>query len=65
MKRIDKLGEMIVRGITLPLRVCVGIYNTVEKNTPETLNDMFPYEIKRKESEDGSTRNKTISRGEG
>jgi len=65
MKRIDKLGEMIVRGITLPLRVCVGIYNTVEKNTPETLNDMFPYEIKRKENEDGSTRDKTISRGEG
>lgn len=65
MKRIDKLGEMIVKGITLPLRICVGIYNTVEKNTPETLNDMFPYEIKRKEDDNGNARNETISRGEG
>ena len=47
MKRIEKVGEQLVRAFTLPIRVCVGIYNCVEKATPDTLE--MPFEIKRKE----------------
>ena len=47
MKRIEKVGEQLVKAFTLPIRVCVGIYKCVEKATPNTLE--MPFEIKRKE----------------
>ena len=52
MKRIEKVGEQLVRAFTLPIRVCVGIYNCVEKATPDTLE--MPFEIKRKEENNGN-----------
>lgn len=54
--RIEKIGEQLVKAFTLPIRVCVGIYNCVEKATPDTLE--MPFEIKRKEDKNG---NKTAS----
>ena len=50
MKRIEKLGEVLVRTFTLPIRVCVGVYKCIEKATPDTLE--MPFEIKRKEEND-------------
>ena len=53
MKRIEKVGEQLVKAFTLPIRVCVGIYNCVEKATPDTLE--MPFEIKRKEENNGNS----------
>ena len=50
MKRIEKLGEVLIRTFTLPIRVCVGVYKCIEKATPDTLE--MPFEIKRKEEND-------------
>ena len=57
MKRIEKLGEYVVKTITLPIRVCVGVYKCIEKATPDTLE--MPFEIKRKEETDGRTNQKS------
>ena len=57
MKRIEKLGEVLVRTFTLPIRVCVGVYKCIEKATPDTLE--LPFEIKRKEDTDGRTNQKS------
>ena len=54
MKRIEKVGEQLVKAFTLPIRVCVGIYNCVEKATPDTLE--MPFEIKRKEEINGDSK---------
>ena len=52
MKRIEKLGDVIIKIFTFPIRVIVGAVNAVEKNMPETLT--MPYEIKKKEEKDGT-----------
>ncbi len=61
MKRIEKLGEYTVRAVTYPLRVCIGIVHCINKSTPDTLDDVIPFEFKRKEDKNGSkkTRNNT------
>ena len=46
MKRVEKYGDMLIRGLTLPVRIVVGIVNAVEKNMPDTLE--FPYEVKKR-----------------
>ena len=53
MKRIEKVGEVLIKTFTLPIRVCVGVYKCIEKATPDTLE--MPFEIKRKEDTNGST----------
>ena len=53
MKRIEKVGEVLIRTFTLPIRVCVGVYKCIEKATPDTLE--MPFEIKRKEENNGRT----------
>ena len=53
MKRIEKIGEHVVKAFTLPIRVCVGIYKCIEKATPDTLE--MPFEIKRKEENNGNS----------
>ena len=55
MKRIEKAGEVLVSTFTLPIRVCIGLYKCIEKNTPETLE--MPFEIKRKEENNGTESN--------
>ena len=52
MKRIEKTGEFIVKAITLPLRIGVGIWRCIDKATPSNLEDCMPFEIKRKEEND-------------
>ena len=54
MKRIEKLGEIIVRTITLPLRICIGAWKSVEANMPEKIE--VPIEIKRKEETNGDSK---------
>ena len=53
MKRIEKLGEYAVRAVTYPLRVCIGIAQCIDKATPDTLDDVMPFEFKRKEDKNG------------
>ena len=53
MKRIEKVGEVLIRTFTLPIRVCIGVYKCVEKSTPDTLE--MPFIIKRKEDTNGNT----------
>ena len=55
MKRIEKVGEVLIRTFTLPIGVCVGVYKCIEKATPDTLE--MPFEIKRKEETDGKSSN--------
>ena len=57
MKRIEKVGEVLVSTFTLPIRVCVGLYKCIEKNTPERLE--MPFAIKRKEDTDGRNKETT------
>ena len=57
MKRIEKVGEVLIRTFTLPIRVCDGVYKCIEKATPDTLE--MPFEIKRKEETDGRTNQKS------
>ena len=57
MKRIEKLGEFLVRAITYPLRATIGVCRCIDKSTPDSLEDCMPFEIKSKRKEDtnGST----------
>tara|TARA_R100000963_G_C4568262_1_gene54216 strand:- start:303 stop:494 length:192 start_codon:yes stop_codon:yes gene_type:complete len=57
MKRIEKLGELLVRAITYPLRATIGVCRCINKSTPDSLEDCMPFEIKskRKEETNGST----------
>ena len=54
MKRIEKVGEIIVKSITLPLRICIGAWKSVEANMPEKIE--VPIEIKRKEETNGNSK---------
>ena len=58
MKRVEKLGETIVKIITYPIRATIGVCQCIHKSTPDTLDDCMPFEIKKKEEKDG---NKTTS----
>ena len=52
MKRIEKLGELLVRAITYPLRATIGVCRCINKSTPDSLEDCMPFEIKSKRKED-------------
>ena len=57
MKRIEKIGDVMRAGFTLPIRVCIGLYKCIEKNTPERLE--MPFEIKKKGGNDGRNKETT------
>ena len=59
MKRIEKAGDVLIKAFTLPIRVCVGLYKCIEKNTPERLE--VPFEIKRKEENNDRRNQETTS----
>ena len=46
MRRIEQYGSCLIKAFTMPLRALVGLYNSIEKNMPDTLE--MPYEIKKK-----------------
>ena len=48
MRRIEKVGEVIVKTITLPIRIIIGAWKSVEFNMPDKLE--MPIEIKKKEN---------------
>ncbi len=54
MKRIEKVGEIIVKSITLPLRICIGAWKSIESNMPDKIE--VPIEIKRKEETNGDSK---------
>ena len=47
MKRIEKVYEVVVKTITFPIRVCIGLYKSIESAMPEVIE--LPIEIRRKE----------------
>jgi len=55
MKRIEKVGELLVRAITYPLRATIGVCRCIDKSTPDTLEDCMPFVIKKKEEKDGTS----------
>ena len=57
MKRIEKVGEMLVRTLTYPIRATIGVCKCIHKSTPDTLD--MPFEIKLKKEENNA--NKTTS----
>ena len=60
MKRIEKTGEFLVKCLTYPLRVTIGVCRCINKSTPDTLDDVMPFEFKRKEDKNGKkVRNNT------
>ena len=46
MKRIENIGNHIVKTITFPIRVAIGVYKAIEEKTPQELE--MPFEIKKK-----------------
>lgn len=50
MRRIEKYGSCLIKTFTMPLRALIGLYNSVEKHMPDTLE--MPYEIKKKGESD-------------
>ncbi len=57
MKRIEKVGELLVRVITYPLRAAIGAGRCIHKSTPDTLEDCMPFTIKKKEEKHGTDTN--------
>ena len=49
MTRLEEYGDMAIRALTYVPRLCIGVYNVVEKGMPRTLE--CNYEIKKKEYE--------------
>ena len=49
MRRIEKYGSCLIKTFTMPLRALVGLYNSIERNMPDTLE--MPYEIKKRKEE--------------
>lgn len=63
MMRLKKLGDVVFSTVTYPIRFCIGAYRAIDNYMPESIE--LPIEIKMKGENDGSTRDKTITRGEG
>ena len=51
MKRVEKYGDMLIRGLTLPVRIILGAVNATRKEMPDRL--VMPYEIKKKSDKKG------------
>ncbi len=48
MTRLEEYGDMAIRALTYVPRLCIGVYNAVERHMPRTLE--CNYEIKKKGS---------------
>ena len=46
MTRLEKYGDVAIKVATYPIRLCVGLYNAVERHMPSTLE--CNYEVKKK-----------------
>ena len=46
MKRFEKLGDIAIKTVTLPVRIVLGAIYAVADKTPDTLE--IPYELKKK-----------------
>ena len=51
MKRVEKYGDMLIRGLTLPVRIVLGAIYATKKEMPDRL--IMPYEIKKKSDKKG------------
>ena len=57
MKRIERLGELVIKTISFPVRVTLGLAKAIETNMPDTLD--IPFEIKRKETTNGTSKERS------
>lgn len=48
MKHIENIGDHIVKTITFPIRVAIGVYKAIEEKIPQELE--VPFEIKKRRS---------------
>jgi len=55
MMRINKISDVAIKIITLPIRIGIGIVKAIDVNMPERLE--VPFELKRKENENGTNTN--------
>ena len=62
MNRITKAGNELFKAMTLPIRMCVGLYRAVMKETPKTME--FPFEIKLKGKDNGKRSENTETKSE-
>ena len=51
MKRVEKYGDILIRGLTLPVRIVLGAVYATKKELPDRL--VVPYEIKKKSDKKG------------
>ena len=49
MTRIEKVGEILVKAFTYPIRATIGVCKCIHKSTPDTLD--MPFEIKLKKED--------------
>ena len=54
-KRVEQLGEMIVKLITYPIRATIGVCQCIHKSTPDTLDMPFEIKLKREEKDADKT----------
>ena len=46
MTRLEEYGDLAIRALTYVPRLCIGVYNAVERHMPSTVE--CNYEIKKK-----------------
>ena len=46
MTRLEEYGDLAIRALTHVPRLCIGVYNAVERHMPSTLE--CNYEVKKK-----------------
>ena len=59
MKRIDNIANEAIKVVTLPIRLGIGVFNAIVEHTPDTLE--IPYELKRKDVDNGTNKEKPQS----
>ena len=59
MKRIEKISDEAIKMVTLPIRLGIGVINAITTHMPDKLE--FPYELKRKDVDNGTNKEKPQS----
>lgn len=57
MKRIEMISNEMIKVVTLPIRVGIGIIDAIMFHTPDKLE--IPYELKRKDSDNGKSKERS------
>lgn len=55
MKRVENIGNYIVKTITFPMRVAIGMYKAIEEKIPQELEMPFEIKVKGEKNEQSNT----------